>query len=1285
MPFDILDENPVAPSSGSIELVGDTPVAPPQKPQSFEILSPIPTPPNAHAIYRAMEERPDYRPSSEDAKTLFDYEKKQTNLSKLTRLAEAVPGAVEAAAKPFLQAPGDIAANISNPGRIVNSAIGEGSLRGSATLGNLGRMAVRKAYDAARDFGESDAQKLEHFHQRILDNLKWSRALATGADGQGNLSLLQFRPDGSIGPIPGAKNIPESEKPIQSISDVAANFFPPMPPVAAGAKDIITPAARALTRGAARVLPEAVAEAASKAASKLNPLPKVPGALEKAGTVLKAVGSAPEKLTTAVLEGAVPEAARPILDKFSHLTGTGAAIAGLAGHGGPLGTLFAVLKSIEGTGWSLEKAGQFFKELSQTSGDSQIPRLLQLANKADVPEWVQGLAKGMDRAGVGTATQSAGDLAKGAAHGAVVGGVIGGATAENPEEAGKQIGAGAMLGTAGKAAAKLSGSVGRERAIQQRLGDLSRFFVHLKEQGVPDATILKIQTGPALMASALQAATAKGIFHNAINFKFLEAKDYEPIASQGGFSGTAAFHDPISNTVVVNVDAKRNALTHELGHAALKAAGADSEARLAIDSIFTPEQITVMGREYAQRLTDNELRVQGIDPSSLLPENYRNTINHTIQTLTDAHKGDAWIYNEIYADAAYGGLLGKDLKRDVIDTGSLRQRAQGKLLEALGASPEPGETGIRKQGVFTDPEVYTNPALRKLVYEHLRDLYRNGASAKIPKESKEGLPKGTPVPPDLMGKHPSVPVFPNPSTGRLENDFAVVDPKSGKVTLRTPREVRQIERERQREVNEEVKQIEKQPVQPAPNPSAPPPTTNLGPRKNAAGVVEIVGTKIKGFLDKLTRFGDEAKKNAGLAEGAMDSGNVLDTWYQAAGTSAGSSWKGDVRRRLANVAASKVKLAPFLFKVSKEGNVLIVGLSLNAADRKMARWADKEVSPLQTLWGGDQEAFKNDLMVYLKNHAEGRPGAETIGDKKRDALNVFVLGDHRTFAAANPLRDALHGVEKQGVIRSLRLDRMMNAEMAKDKGWFPEHEKKVHNLSPDIVPSNDDLTVGAVSPNIDENLKFDEAKRRLNSGTQGAFRAAWDELDKSLGIEAKLDHAVGDWADGAENSVFFASNQKGLSQETVRYVLAKMGLQADQKGVAHFAPDRQGKDGLYLFELATTDLDEVRQTLDKAGVKFRTIVPQGKGLRVAIIDIGGTLAENNAVQKVADHYGTDIQFRRGTADFIEGRNRADARRVYRKLIREYETKKGPDHRIGRPADGGDLQSPGATRDASAAP
>lgn len=951
----------------------------------------------------------DFWPGDDQLRAVYNYEKNKSFGEDVGDFASGAWEGAKGIAKQAKDAGGELI-QPSNWSRVPGSVL-EAGIRGATQTSDLARRLSSKVYDTVRDIGASDETKFRHFADRVRSNLISERALAAGLDKKGNFSPEMIRDN----PLPG-------------VSAFGANFLDPATMATMGGAAALEGPAKAALRKGAALVPGGTK--ALEVAGAIKNLPgkiaeKIPEAMEAIGGAIKKVAGWPEEKVQELAGRYVPggEAGVKVLT-------TGAAAAGLTGHGGVVGTVAAPLKVGQVAGGALEQTGAFLKHLQDTAKDSMVPRLLQMAQDPNSPLWIKTVAQRMHDAGVGAAAKFAGDMGSSALHGAEVGTALGLASSESPEEAGQAAGQGLGQGALGRGTRKVFG-------LDARAGDYERFMQHLIDQGATPEVIQKIQDTPALMAAAMQSGQARALFHKNLNFQFLGAEDYAKATGADG-AGSSAATSPDGKTILVNVDTV-NSVPHELGHAILKATGADGEARLAIDSMFTPDEVNKIGTEYAARQIDARLKNQAPGAAPATPAERDAMIAARVNELNTQHGGNKWIYDEIYAESAYGGLLGKDLARAVSDPSVFRRlgdAARGKFLAALGVNVD-ADTGAKlpEGALFSDPKIY-GPDLRKMVFQHLRQVYENGIAGRGGAESREGAPQGVPVPKDIYGTHPSVPMEPNPATGRLENDAAVKNPQTGEVTLRKPSEVRLIERTRQRSVREAIL---KQPAAPAGAP-----VEETRPRISNTGDRDVSGTKI---VDQLpATFGEGARKNAALAEKLMGTGGVLDAWYQAIGTGARGSWSRDVRSRLGNIAAAQVKLSPFLFKVSKEGNVLVTGLSLTAAERKLARWQAE--NKLQ-LWDGDPAKFQADLMTYLKNHAENRPGADGIGENKRNALNLFVIGKNKQFATLNPLRSTASGQERQGIVRSLRLDRMANAEPAKETGWFPEYSKKVFNLRPD--------------------------------------------------------------------------------------------------------------------------------------------------------------------------------------------------------------------------------------------
>lgn len=203
------------------------------------------------------------------------------------------------------------------------------------------------------------------------------------------------------------------------------------------------------------------------------------------------------------------------------------------------------------------------------------------------------------------------------------------------------------------------------------------------------------------------------------------------------------------------------------------------------------------------------------------------------------------------------------------------------------------------------------------------------------------------------------------------------------------------------------------------------------------------------------------------------------------------------------------------------------------------------------------------------------------------------------------------------------------------------------------------------SPNIEENLSFDESMARLGSQRHQVQKQLGQQIDDQIGVKSNTMSAIGDWADGAEDSfVDEISNAEDFDQ--VRYLAAIKARLADQKAAIPFMVDPNGTSRLYMADFGPeTPVDEIRQSLSDNGIQFRTIVPLGKGqgTRVMIFDPDNSLSSN--VEDFAVKYQKPVKSLKGIGEFIGekyGDTRAAARRQYTEIERAYADQ-FPDRRL----------------------
>ena len=194
------------------------------------------------------------------------------------------------------------------------------------------------------------------------------------------------------------------------------------------------------------------------------------------------------------------------------------------------------------------------------------------------------------------------------------------------------------------------------------------------------------------------------------------------------------------------------------------------------------------------------------------------------------------------------------------------------------------------------------------------------------------------------------------------------------------------------------------------------------------------------------------------------------------------------------------------------------------------------------------------------------------------------------------------------------------------------------------------------SPNVEENLNFDQALTASKSGNQLLYKRITDDIDSQLGYKNKSYTAIGDWSDGAENSIF-NEIEKVNSFDELKYNAALKGKIGKQKSVIAFMVDNTGKDSLFQTVVKESDLDKLRSNLDEAGIQFRTLIPEKGQTRIAIFDPGSSMIET--IQKFADKYSLEIDHKLGQGEFLgDDNSREIGVKKFEEFIKQYESQSG---------------------------
>ena len=197
------------------------------------------------------------------------------------------------------------------------------------------------------------------------------------------------------------------------------------------------------------------------------------------------------------------------------------------------------------------------------------------------------------------------------------------------------------------------------------------------------------------------------------------------------------------------------------------------------------------------------------------------------------------------------------------------------------------------------------------------------------------------------------------------------------------------------------------------------------------------------------------------------------------------------------------------------------------------------------------------------------------------------------------------------------------------------------------------LNVGIVSPNTKTNLKLEQAIAGMNSPEEAKLVNQAVNLGCVVRSPITAFRALGSWSDGAEHSVLF--RVRG-DEESLRYVLSRMGHDAGQKYVIYFHPHAKGTVDLYVLRPRTRTKNLVKLTneLERAGIPFSTIVPSRSATAIYIIDLDRDLREQ--ILAAARKLRAQVNKETGTAKLFGDDIREKAKDKFDQEIKNYETK-----------------------------
>jgi len=197
------------------------------------------------------------------------------------------------------------------------------------------------------------------------------------------------------------------------------------------------------------------------------------------------------------------------------------------------------------------------------------------------------------------------------------------------------------------------------------------------------------------------------------------------------------------------------------------------------------------------------------------------------------------------------------------------------------------------------------------------------------------------------------------------------------------------------------------------------------------------------------------------------------------------------------------------------------------------------------------------------------------------------------------------------------------------------------------------LNYGIVSPNTKTDLKLPEAIAGMNSVEESRLLNQAVNLGCVVRSRIKAFRALGSWSDGAEYSVLLSVNG---DEDSLRYVLSRLGRDAQQKYVIYFHPKPQGSADLYTLRPRTRarNLVALTNALEHAGIPFRTLVPSGNTTAIYIIDLDRDL--RGKILTAARKLRARVSSQPGDAALFGHDERQQAKAKFEQEIKNYETK-----------------------------
>jgi len=203
------------------------------------------------------------------------------------------------------------------------------------------------------------------------------------------------------------------------------------------------------------------------------------------------------------------------------------------------------------------------------------------------------------------------------------------------------------------------------------------------------------------------------------------------------------------------------------------------------------------------------------------------------------------------------------------------------------------------------------------------------------------------------------------------------------------------------------------------------------------------------------------------------------------------------------------------------------------------------------------------------------------------------------------------------------------------------------------VSAQEAYNYGIVSPNTKTDLKLADAIAGMNSAEESKLLN--EAINLSCVVRSRITafRALGSWTDGAEPSVLLRVSG---DEAMLRYLLSRMGRDADQKYVIYFQPQPKGPADLYILKPkhGARNLVALTNALERAGIPFRTLVPSAGTTAIYVIDLDRDL--HAKIMAAARALRARVSQQSGNAQLFGHDERPQAKAKFQQEINGYEAK-----------------------------